>query len=97
METYNFFLEVVAYGKRFPKGHAWVIPRIRTRGKVVWNAHFQARRFVDPLCRNDDASLPRKWRSCLSQQVRWTRGSLKSKKGGKLSIHCEGDSSTAEL
>ena len=33
--------------------------------KSVWNAHQQAKRFVEPLCRYDNASSPRKWTSYL--------------------------------
>ena len=49
----------------------------------------EARRSVEPLSRNDDAYPRRKRTSC--------RGFLKSKKGGKLSIHYNGEWSNAEL
>ena len=56
---------------------------------MKWNAHLQSRRFVKPSCRCDNALPP--VTSALD------RGSLKSNKGGKLSIHYNGDSSTTEL
>ena len=55
-------LEVKAYANRFPE-RSLVIPRTRNRRTMVWNAHLQAKRFVEPLCRNDGASSPRKWTS----------------------------------
>ena len=37
-----------------------VILRTRDRRKLLWDAHLQARRFVEPLCRDDNASSSRK-------------------------------------
>ena len=60
---------------------------------MAWNVHFQAKPFVEPMCTDNDDSSPRKWTSCLSSNKTSAldRGSLKSKKGGKLSIHHNGD------
>ena len=62
-------LEVQAYAKKFPE-KTLVIPRTRNRRTMVWNAHLQAKRCVEPLCRNDDASSPRKWTSYSSSNTR---------------------------
>ena len=80
--------QVKANAKCFPKDIGQS-PH-RDRRKMVWNAHLQARRFVEPLCRYDNASTPRTWTVSFEQQVRVDRGTLKSKKGGTLR-------STAEL
>ena len=45
-----------------------VFLRTRNVRKMVWNAHLHAERFVEPLCRDDNASSPRKWTSLYFEQ-----------------------------
>ena len=63
------------------------------RKKMLLNAHPQAKRLVEPICRDDNDSSSRKWTSCLSRH----KCVGPSKKRGNLSIHHNGDLSTAEL
>ena len=81
---------------QIPKG-TLVFPRTRNWIKVVWNAHVCARRAVEPLCRNNDVYPRRKRTSVFRATSALVRGFLKSKKGGKLSLHYNGDLSNAEL
>ena len=46
-------------------GHSWT----RNRRKVVWNAHLQAKRFMEQFCGDDDASSQRKWTSYISSDT----------------------------
>ena len=62
---------------------------------MVWNAHLQAKRFVEQFCGDDDASSQRKWTSFFRATSALDRGSLKSEGGEK--IHHNSDSTTAEL
>ena len=57
-ECVSSSVEVKAYPHRFPEG-TLVCPRTSTRRDVAWNAHLQARRFVEPICRDDNASCRR--------------------------------------
>ena len=55
---------------------------------MVWNAHLQARGFVEPLCWYDNASSPREWTSYLSSnKCVGPKIFEKTRKGRKLSIH----------
>ena len=55
------------------------------------------RRSAEPLSRNDDAYPRRKRTSCISTDECVESRILETQKGGKLSIHHNGDLSVAEL
>ena len=69
---------------------------LRTR-ELIWNAHLQARRFVEAICRYDHASSSRKSTSIFRATSALDRGSLKGKKGGKHRLTATDDLSPAEL
>ena len=61
------------------------------RKKKVWNAHLQARRFADQISRDHNADPGESGHPVFRATSALDRGSLKSKKGGKLSIHFDSD------
>ena len=93
--AHRVLLEVSDRAKRFLQGH-WSFFWLVNKWKLTWNVHLQAQRLVEPLCRFDNASSPRKWTSYLSRN-KCVRPRIFEKQGGKISVHYEGDWSTAEL
>ena len=80
-------VEVEAYAKRFPEGH-WSFDGPGTEEQRYGTHAYKPNGLWD---RSADVIMLHLRTSALD------RGSLKSKGGGKLSIHYNGDSSTAEL
>ena len=74
-----------------------VILRTRDRINIVWSAHLQARRFVDHSADMIMLHLRESGHPIFRASLALDRGSLKSKKGGKLWVHYNDDSSTGEL
>ena len=63
------------------------IPRTRIRVEVECDTHCQAWRRMGQSCRTHDEEPPRKWTPGFCATSALNRGQLKSKGGGKSSIH----------
>ena len=80
---------------RFPRGH-WSFLRAWIRKEVVRDLRLQTRWILEPNCR-ENVVQRRRIRSIFRGASALERGELRSKEGGKTSIHFNGSTQIIEL